>query len=519
MRGSGTLWRALEGARRRNLDAAGETSPTPGSPGATRRALLKGIVAAGLLPALPRPAHAFRGGGVAIIGGGMAGLSALHRLRKEGVDARIYEARGRTGGRMFTHRPAQGPAFEVGGQLVNTDHTDMHELAKAFGIGLIDRKTDPHRTLILAGDREIAEDALAEALRPIADQIDRDSKRMDASPRIFAELDRLSIHGYLDRHAALIRDTWLRDLLEATSRTEYGVEPDKASAVTLIWNLPTVDGTRIEVLGESDERFVIEGGSEALAQAIADKHRDRIEMGKRLLRIASARGGMRLDFLDGSHAEAETVIVAVPAPLTRQIDFAVPLPAPWRAYIAEMALGRCEKVQAATQDMPWTKPMGVGGELWQTDAAAGYALGWDGSVHLPDRVDHAWTWFLGGNEVDAPEPAAALAAAFASSAEKAIPGIGAACSAGPFRRTAWHRDPLTLGAYSTFAPGQLTRFGRLMWLEDEHGGATQVAGAGSILFAGEHLSDAYPGYMNGAAQTGRLAAEAVTGKQAMRRAA
>jgi hypothetical protein len=37
--------------------------------------------------------------------------------------------------------------------------------------------------------------------------------------------------------------------------------------------------------------------------------------------------------------------------------------------------------------------------------------------------------------------------------------------------------------------------------------ANQIAGAGSILFAGEHLSDAFPGYMNGAAQTGRLAAQ------------
>lgn len=518
MRGSIGLWQALEAARRNNLHDAGEAAPISGSPGATRRALLKGMLAAGLVPALPRPAQAFRGGRVAIIGGGIAGLAALHRLREDGVDARIYEARGRTGGRMFTHRPAQGPAFEVGGQLVNTDHADMHALAKTFGIGLVDRKADPHRTLILAGDREVPEGELAAALRPIAEQIDRDSKRMDASPRVFAELDRLSIRDYLDRHAALVRDPWLRSLLEATSRTEYGVEPDKASAVTLIWNLPTVDGKRIEVLGESDERFVIQGGSEALADVIADRYRDRIETGRRLLRIAPARGGMRLDFLDGSQTQADTVIVAVPAPLTRQIDFAVPLPAPWRAYIAEMALGRCEKVQAATSTLPWVKPMGVGGELWQSDAAAGYALGWDGSVHLKDRVDHAWTWFLGGNEVDAPEQAPALAAAFASSAERAIPGLGAACT-GPFRRTAWHRDPLTLGAYSTFAPGQLTRFGRLLWLEDEAGRATQIAGVGRILFAGEHLSDAFPGYMNGAAQTGRLAAEAITGKRAMRHAA
>ena len=39
------------------------------------------------------------------------------------------------------------------------------------------------------------------------------------------------------------------------------------------------------------------------------------------------------------------------------------------------------------------------------------------------------------------------------------------------------------------------------------------------MFAGEHLSDAYPGYMNGAAQTGRMAAEAILGRAALRRAA
>ena len=32
--------------------------------------------------------------------------------------------------------------------------------------------------------------------------------------------------------------------------------------------------------------------------------------------------------------------------------------------------------------------------------------------------------------------------------------------------------------------------------------------AGPLLFAGEWLSDAWPGYMNGAVQTGRIAAEA-----------
>jgi monoamine oxidase len=32
---------------------------------------------------------------------------------------------------------------------------------------------------------------------------------------------------------------------------------------------------------------------------------------------------------------------------------------------------------------------------------------------------------------------------------------------------------------------------------------------GNLIFAGEHLSDAYYGFMNGAAETGRLAAQVV----------
>ena len=36
-----------------------------------------------------------------------------------------------------------------------------------------------------------------------------------------------------------------------------------------------------------------------------------------------------------------------------------------------------------------------------------------------------------------------------------------------------------------------------------------MARSGPVYLAGEHLSDAWPGFMNGAAQTGRLAAQAI----------
>jgi monoamine oxidase len=515
MRGNGIVWRALEAARRRNLEAAGEAMPIKGASGATRRAVLQAMAAGGVASALPRPAMARASGRVAIIGGGIAGLTALHHLREAGVDAFLYEARGRTGGRMFTHKSGDW-TFEAGGQLVNTDHYDMHGLLKRFGVALLDRKSEPHDTLILANGRLITDSELAEALRPIAAQIAKDADRLDKDQaRVAPDLDRLSIHDYLEKHAALIGAPWLRQLLEATSRTEYGVEPKHASAIELIFNLPTVDGARAEVLGGADERYVIEGGSSALIEAMSAHYADRIATGKRLLRVES---GLKLHFLDGLVEAADTLIVAVPGPLTRQIDFRVPLPAAWRAFIGDMQLGFNEKVQSGTNATPWRQPMGVGGELWQTDTQAGWALGWDGSVHRKDGISPVWTWFLGGDEVlrAESESPSALAKRFAASAAPAIPGLIEAAT-GPFTRTNWHAQALTLGAYCNYAPGQLTRFSKLLCVEGKD--RDQVAHAGRIWFAGEHLSDAFPGYMNGAAQTGRMAAAGILGKRIEAKAA
>ena len=61
-------------------------------------------------------------------------------------------------------------------------------------------------------------------------------------------------------------------------------------------------------------------------------------------------------------------------------------------------------------------------------------------------------------------------------------------------------------AYANFRPGQLTRFGGLLTLEED--GEVRPSVAGPLLFAGEWLSDAWPGFMNGAVQTGRIAAMA-----------
>lgn len=517
MRGSEAIWRALEEARRLNLAAAGEAPPVAGDSGMTRRALLLALGATGASAMLPRPLHAapIAPGPVAIVGGGIAGLSALWHLTQAGIDAHLYEARARFGGRIYTARAKGQPSIEAGGQLVNTDHDDMHALTKEFGVSLIDRKGGAHRTMVLAGGREIPEAKLASALRGIAGQIDADSVRLDQNyAKVAAELDQMSFTGYLDKHTRLMPEPWVRGLMEMTARTEYGCEPGEASAIELVFNLPSIEGRRIDVLSRSDERYLMAGGSSSLIDAMTSRLANRLTNNKKVTRIDPLGAGVRLFFADGSTVQAAAVIVTTPASITRKIDFRVPLPPLWRRFIAEVGLGRNGKVQAVMSARPWEKPIGRGGEIWQSTKSAGVALGWDGGVRPATGPGSVWTWFLGGDEVAAADLAETLALAkkFAGQAEKGVPGMTAATT-NLARRTNWHRDPMAMGAYVNFRPGQLTRFARLIWKETD-GAASAPTSSAPVWFAGEHLSDAYPGYMNGGAQTGRLAAKAIIAARA-----
>ena len=85
----------------------------------------------------------------------------------------------------------------------------------------------------------------------------------------------------------------------------------------------------------------------------------------------------------------------------------------------------------------------------------------------------------------------------------------ATAAADRYARTAWAQDPDFGGAYSTFRPGQYVKFKDLLYREPEAGAVPQRVGVGNLAFAGEPFSDEYYGYMNGAAQTGRLAAMAI----------
>ena len=104
----------------------------------SRREVLAGGAATAITAILPRRLAAAGDPTVAIVGGGIAGLTCALALADHGITSRVYEASGRIGGRMFTTADyfAQGQVAEWGGELIDTGHTTVRKLAKRFGLPL-----------------------------------------------------------------------------------------------------------------------------------------------------------------------------------------------------------------------------------------------------------------------------------------------------------------------------------------------------------------------------------------------
>src|SRR2546423_8989262 len=109
----------------------------------TRRELVKRTAAAGAAVAgastMGRFAKAAYGAAqpqIAVVGAGLAGLTCAYRLQQAGLNAQIYEASDRIGGRCYSIRDFSPLIAEHGGELIDQGHTQVRHLAQELGLDL-----------------------------------------------------------------------------------------------------------------------------------------------------------------------------------------------------------------------------------------------------------------------------------------------------------------------------------------------------------------------------------------------
>src|SRR5919202_6703998 len=88
---------------------------------------------------------------VAIVGAGLAGLTAARELQAKGLEPVVLEARDRVGGRTLNEPLGDGQVVEVGGQWIGPTQDRIARLADELGIATFPTYARGQRVIELDG--------------------------------------------------------------------------------------------------------------------------------------------------------------------------------------------------------------------------------------------------------------------------------------------------------------------------------------------------------------------------------
>jgi monoamine oxidase len=501
-----------------------------------RRSFLSGAVAASAISALaPRAtriasAASTRPPRIAIVGAGIAGLSAALVLRDRGLRATVYEAQHRIGGRMHSEAEfwGNGQVSEYGGELIDTDHTTMQALAKRYGLTLTDVLAgvpkDAQQTIFQHG-AYYPEKQLFEDFRPVYLTLQKQLAAAgyvttyDRSTAAGRELDKMSLTEWVERFVPGGSKSNLGTYIYLQYVAEYGIAADAQSSLNMIYWLgrqPHYNEATGEfvTLGPSDERYHILGGNQRLPRAIAaDIGAEHVLLGHRLESIARRPDGrVALTFATANGTIVDVVdkaIVTIPFSVLRGIDLThADFDARKMLAIDELGYGDHSKLIVQFDERYWHEPgpwPGIGsgdvtydGPFVQTwEASRGQAGRTGMLVDFAAAAGSAALHPTSPYTTSLTPKTAAYATTFVSQLERVLPG---ATKHATGKATLSHviADPFARGSYSGWLRGQYERIA----------GYERVR-QGNVFFAGEHCSVILQGFMEGAAREGARAAHEI----------
>ncbi|MFL6246104.1 MAG: flavin monoamine oxidase family protein [Thermoanaerobaculia bacterium] len=443
---------------------------------------------------------------VVILGAGTAGLTCAYRLQQSGVRATILEASPRIGGRMYSlsnYFPDDQVA-ELGGELIDTDHHAIRNLARELGVELIDLayldQSNGHDYFI-DGKLYKSDSVWIEAFRPVAEAVRRDlgenNENCDVTwnsgtPR-GKELDAISVAEWLDRNR--IGGT-IRKVIEAAYVGEFGLQLEEQSALNLLCAVGTTPDT-FGIFGESNERFRCRGGNGSIPVRLSQELEGDVELGNAVEMIRSRNGGFEIAVRRGGSSatiQADILVTTIPLTVMRKLDLRnLELTPAQRETIMNQGYGTNSKMMVGLNARPWVE-MNVTAYTF-TDLP--FQACWDTS--RGQRGQNAiLTNFTGGRQgLRVGEGALQdRAREFVAQADKVFPGAAAAYT-GKAVRQLWPTYEWSQGSYTCFRPGQYQRYFRAL-----------AEPQGRLFFAGEHTVDE-SGFMNAAVESGERAATRV----------
>lgn len=431
---------------------------------------------------------------VIVVGAGLAGLAAAVRLKEMEAKVSLIEARDRVGERVLTMRGAfaQGQHAEAGGDFIDEGQHEIKRLVEEQGLTLrpilkqgfafvrypgLSRR----RGHILSGEETW--DTLVRALCPLVAAYRSADKRWD-SP-IAGKLARQPVAQWLDEIKA---DGNMRALVRSL-RGFFLADPEELSLLAL------VDQFAGDVPGQT-AMYRIEGGNDRLPLALAEHLREDLRLNSVVRAISQDRNSVRVRIEtpngQASLMQGKYVVLAVPTTTLRSIHMEPPLPAMQARAICSLKYGRTTKALLQFDQSFWRKK----GRLRACGTDAPTGAFWDANEEQAGKAG-ILTLMAGGQASE--DTQKIVAQRGIEGLVDALEWLGSRSATLLHSRiVSWEDDPWAQGGYAYFDPGFDPPL--RSWLARRHG---------RIIFAGEHTSMDWQGYMNGAVESGRRAAEKV----------
>ncbi len=472
---------------------------------------------------------------IAIIGAGIAGLNAALTLQ-DGTSkvpsyaSTIFEAQDYIGGRMHSDTTswANGQVSEWCGELIDSDHTTIMNLASRFKLPLAD---------LLAAQPAGSTDLYylfgkyypySQAVKDFGPVYTTLKNQIHAAgyPTLYNSyntagynLDHVSNYQWIETYVPGGHSSNMGALLDSAYLTEYGLDSDVQSSLNIVYLLgfPPKPVT-FSIFGTSDERYHVTGGNQQLPQAIASLITTRaprctINLNTAMTAIAeNADGTYTLTFNGpgGTFTQVfDQVILTLPFSVLRGLTFSgAGFSSPKTYAIDNLGYGTNSKLQLQFSTRYWTQsghPWGIAND-GTTYVDTAFQGGWDvtrgqaGGTGIMVR-------YTGGTigtsfTKDDPGSLDTYAEGTLSLLEAFFPGITPYWNGIVTLSAPW-RNPSLLGSYACWTVGQYTSVAGLERLRQ-----------GNCHFAGEHCSINFQGFMEGGAEEGARAAGEIQGDYA-----
>jgi monoamine oxidase len=446
---------------------------------------------------------------VAIIGAGLAGLTAARTLVAEGKNVLVLEAQKRVGGRTLGHTLEDGSVLELGGQWLGPTQAKMYALCKELGLETYPTYTSGDGIVSLngsmmrlkSGDSSLSalSSEVALEVRTLLDELEAMSQSLDLeSPwnhPLAKVWDNETCADWLEHHT-------LRPETEAYLRLElrgiFAAELTELSLLHVLFTLKAGGGfCNLVSVQNGAQQDRIRGGSQLVAERMAEMLGKRIILSTPVSRLE--QHDMHVNVIaDSLTVKAERVIVALPPKLAERLVYEPALPQERQHLLQRSSMGSVIKVMVV-YEKPFWRDEGLNGQVLcdtapihsvydnsPEDGSLGVLLGFvegENARHLR-CLGHAARERL---------TLEALAGFFG---EKALNYKG-------YLEKNWLTDPWVLGGYcGHFSPNVWTNYG----------GALREP-CGKIHWAGTETSGVWNGYMEGAVLSGERAAKEILALQ------